>query len=220
MPHRMKNVYEKKIQKSKRTATHHKKNKKSRFLSGSKILPKPISSGMSVVELVEGSFLAYNSGRLSESCKLFVKEILEKDVTVGLSMTGALSPAGLGMSSIIPLIQSGFVDWIISTGAILYHDTHFAIGCDLHRGSPFLDDVVLRDEGVIRIYDILFDYSVLLSTDAFYRKLIQLPEFQKDMSTAEFHNRVGMESGSFDGRRYKLRIAAGVGVDIGNRERH
>lgn len=191
MPHRMKNVYEKKIQKSKRTATHHKKNKKSRFLSGSKILPKPISSGMSVVELVEGSFLAYNSGRLSESCKLFVKEILEKDVTVGLSMTGALSPAGLGMSSIIPLIQSGFVDWIISTGAILYHDTHFAIGCDLHRGSPFLDDVVLRDEGVIRIYDILFDYSVLLSTDAFYRKLIQLPEFQKDMSTAEFHNRVG-----------------------------
>ena len=146
---------------------------------------------MSVVELVEGSFLAYNSGRLSESCKLFVKEILEKDVTVGLSMTGALSPAGLGMSSIIPLIHSGFVDWIISTGAILYHDTHFAIGCDLHRGSPFLDDVVLRDEGVIRIYDILFDYSVLLSTDAFYRKLIQLPEFQKDMSTAEFHNRVG-----------------------------
>lgn len=191
MPHRMKNVFTKKVQKSKRTHSQLLKNKKSRFLSGAKILPKPITSTTSVVELVENTFLAYNSGRLAESCKLFVREILEKDVTVGVSMTGALSPAGLGMSSIIPLIQSGFIDWIISTGAILYHDTHFAIGCDLHQGSPFLDDVKLRDEGVIRIYDVLFDYSVLLSTDAFYRKIIQLPEFQKDMSTAEFHYLVG-----------------------------
>ncbi len=191
MPHRMKNVHNKKVQRSKRTEAQKKRNTRSRFLSGAKIQPKPITSRTSVVDLVESGFLAYNSGRLSEACRLYVKDILKDNVTVGLSMTGALSPAGLGMSSIIPLIRAGFVDWIISTGAILYHDTHFAIGCDLHRGSPFLDDVVLRDEGVIRIYDILFDYSVLLSTDAFYRQIIQLPEFQKDMSTAEFHYLVG-----------------------------
>lgn len=191
MPYRMKKVRSKKTQQSKRMHSQLHKNKKSRFLSGAKILPKPITSDTTVVDLVERNFLAYNSGRLSEACKLFTREILEKDVTVGVSMTGALSPAGLGMSSIIPLIQSGFIDWIISTGAILYHDTHFAIGCDLHQGSPFLDDVKLRNEGVIRIYDILFDYSVLLSTDAFYRKIIRLPEFQKDMSSAEFHNLVG-----------------------------
>lgn len=187
----MKDVHIQKAKKSKRTHSQLHRSKKSRFLSGAKILPKPITSETTVVDLVERSFLAYNSGRLSEACRLFVQDILEKDVTVGVSMTGALSPAGLGMSSVIPLIQSGFIDWIISTGAILYHDTHFAIGCDLHQGSPFLDDVKLRNEGVIRIYDIVFDYSVLLSTDAFYRKVIQLPEFQKDMSTAEFHNLIG-----------------------------
>ena len=112
-------------------------------------------------------------------------------MTVGLTMTGALSPAGLGISCIVPLIQAGFVDWIITTGAILYHDTHFAIGCDLHRGSPFMDDVLLHDEGVVRIYDIVFDYSVLLATDAFYRQIIQSPEFQKRMSSAEFHHLAG-----------------------------
>ncbi len=87
--------------------------------------------------------------------------MLEPDVTVGLSITGALTPAGLGMSSLIPLIESGFIDWIVSTGANLYHDTHFALGLTMHPGSPFLDDRKLRQEGVIRIYDILFDYKVL-----------------------------------------------------------
>jgi deoxyhypusine synthase len=89
------------------------------------------------------------------------------------------------------LIESGFVDWIVSTGANMYHDTHFALGHTLHKGSPFLDDIKLRDEWVIRIYDVLFDADVLYSTDAFYRKLIMLPEFQKKMSTSEFYYKTG-----------------------------
>jgi deoxyhypusine synthase len=108
-----------------------------------------------------------------------------------MSLTGALTPAGLGMSAIIPLIENGFVDWIVSTGANLYHDTHFGIGLKLHRGNPQISDVVLREEGVVRIYDIFFDYDVLLSTDEFYRQMIEGPEFQRDMSTAEFHYLAG-----------------------------
>lgn len=117
--------------------------------------------------------------------------MLEADVTIGMSLTGALTPAGLGGSCIVPLIKAGFVDWIVSTGANLYHDTHFAIGRSLHRGSPFIDDRILRREGVIRIYDILFDYDVLLSTDRFFRRVIRNEEFQKEMGTAELHYRLG-----------------------------
>jgi deoxyhypusine synthase len=61
----------------------------------------------------------------------------------------------------------------------------------MHQGTPFVDDVKLRKEGIVRIYDILFDYEVLLSTDEFYRKLISGPEFQRSMGTAEFHNLAG-----------------------------
>jgi deoxyhypusine synthase len=117
--------------------------------------------------------------------------MLEPDVTVGLSITGALTPAGLGMSALIPLIEGGFVDWIISTGANLYHDTHFGLGLAMHRGNAQVSDVVLREEGVVRIYDIFFDYDVLLSTDAFFRKIIGGKEFQRSMSSAEFHNLAG-----------------------------
>jgi deoxyhypusine synthase len=164
---------------------------KSSFLSGKKIIPQPIPKGIRVTELIDNYFQAYNAARLKEAAQLLSQKMLAHDVTIGMSLTGALTPAGLGGSCIVPLIKAGFVDWIVSTGANLYHDTHFAIGHSLHKGTPFVDDRVLRKEGVIRIYDILFDYEVLLTTDSFFRQLIALPEFQKEMSTAEFHYRIG-----------------------------
>src|SRR5215813_838970 len=161
--------------------------KKSKFLQGKRINPAPISSDTSLANLVDESFLAYNAARLREACLLFTQKMLEPEVTVGMSITGALTPAGLGISALIPLIKAGFVDWIISTGANLYHDTHFGIGLAMHQGNAQISDIVLREEEVVRIYDIFFDYTVLLDTDAFFRQIIEAPEFQKPMSTAEFH---------------------------------
>ena len=161
------------------------------YLSGSRIAPQAIAPGLSVRELVDGTFMAYNAARLREGCQLYCRRMLEPEVTVGVTLTGALTPAGLGMSALIPLIRAGFIDWIISTGANLYHDTHFGLGLPMHQGSPFVSDVVLREEEVVRIYDIFFDYSVLLDTDAFFRTIIGSPEFQRTMSSAEFHNLCG-----------------------------
>ncbi len=161
------------------------------FLRGQRIDPKPITGRETIPELVDQAFLAYNAGRLAEGCRLFAERMLEDDVTVGMSLTGAMTPAGLGMSTIIPLVEAGFLDWIVSTGANLYHDAHFGLGLAMHRGTPFADDVELREEGVVRIYDIFFDYEVLLSTDAFIREVSAGPEFQRPMSTAEYHYLLG-----------------------------
>jgi len=165
--------------------------KQSKFLRGRRIDPTPISPRTKLVDLVDGAFVAYNAARLREACWLFNQKMLEPDVTVGVTLTGALTPAGLGMSALIPLIKAGFIDWIISTGANFYHDTHFGIGLSMHEGDAQTSDIVLRAEEVVRIYDIFFDYSVLLNTDDFFRRVIEAPEFQKTMSTAEFHYRVG-----------------------------
>ena len=165
--------------------------KASRFLSGARILPPPVGGDVKAADLVDRFFLAYNAGRLREGARLLAEKMLARDVTVGLSLSGALTPAGLGASCLVPLVKAGFVDWIVSTGANLYHDAHFGLGMRLHAGSPFLDDRVLRDEGVIRIYDILFSYDVLLDTDAFFRQVLEADEFQAEMGTAEFHHRLG-----------------------------
>jgi len=165
----------------------HKKN----FLSGQRIYPDPIRGGMTVDRLIDETFLAYNGGRLQKACRLFTEKMLQDDVTVGLSLSGALTPAGVGRSCIIPLIKAGFVDWIASTGANLYHDTHYGLGMSLHRGSHEVDDTVLRREGVIRIYDVLFDYNVLLDTDNYLRAVMAEKAFDREMGTAELHYLLG-----------------------------
>ena len=164
---------------------------KRKFLKGKKIRPLPIPKDVRVTELVDEYFQAYNAGRLREICEIFAGRMLEPNVTVGVSITGALTPAGLGGSCIVPLMRAGFIDWIVSTGANLYHDTHFSIGHSLHRGTPFVDDRILRKNQIIRIYDILFDYNVLLSTDHFFRTILRTHEFQTEMGTAELHYRLG-----------------------------
>jgi len=160
-------------------------------ISGAAINPKAVTGKMSVADLVDTAFLAYNGRRLRDACRLFAEKMLADDTLVGISLTGALTPAGLGMSCIIPLIENGFVDWMVSTGANIYHDTHFGLGLKMFQGSAEADDIALRKSGVVRIYDIFFDYRVLLSTDAFFREIARQPEFQRAMSTAEFHYLAG-----------------------------
>ena len=154
-----------------------------------------------------------------EGAQLFTRKMLEPDVTVGMTLTGALTPAGLGIAVLIPLIEAGFVDWIISTGANLYHDAHFGLGLAMHRGDTRTSDVTLREEGVVRIYDIFFDYHVLLSTDAFFRQIMRAPEFQRPMSSAEFHYLCGKyvqerEKALGIGQRSLLSAAYACGVPI------
>lgn len=158
---------------------------------GDRILPRGVAAGGSVADLIDGAFLAFNGGKLQRACNLLATRILEDDVTVGLSLSGALTPAGVGRSCIIPLIENGFVDWIVSSGANLYHDAHFGLGLALFRGSEKLDDVTLRREGVIRIFDVLMDYDVLLETDEYIRKVLEEREFNRTMSTAELHYLLG-----------------------------
>src|SRR4051794_17460175 len=164
---------------------------RNKFAAYPRLNPFGIGKNISAADLIDQAFLAYNGGRLREAAKLLTEKMLPDDGFIGMSLTGALTPAGLGKSCLIPLMKAGFIDWIVSTGANLYHDLHYGLDMKLYAGSPFLDDVVLHRDGVIRIYDILFDYNVLLDTDAFVREVIQGPEFQRSMGTDEFHYLLG-----------------------------
>jgi deoxyhypusine synthase len=165
---------------------------KKQYLSGPRIFPPALTGRESLTHLIENDFLAYNSARLREGCRLFVEKMLEKDVLVGMSLAGALTPAGLGKAVVIPLMKAGFVDWIVATGANLYHDLHYAFNYPLHIGSPMVDDADLRRNDVVRIYDVLLGYTdCLMATDENLRKILRQPEFQKEMGTAELHHLLG-----------------------------
>lgn len=163
-----------------------------KFLSGPRILPRNITGKEKLSDVIDRTYLAYNAARLREGCHLFVEKMLEPDVTIGMSFAGALTPAGLGCSCIIPLIKAGFVDWIVATGANLYHDLHFALNYPVHMGSFKMDDTALRNNDIVRIYDVLLGYSdCLMATDEILRSILIQPEFQHEMGTAELHYLLG-----------------------------
>lgn len=164
---------------------------KAKYLAGKRILPKPIGKDTDVIKLID-NLDAYNGGRLRAACHLLRDKYSQDDVTIGLSLAGALTPAGLGPSTIIPLMNHGFVDWLVATGANMYHDIHYAFNLPMFRGSHNVDDADLKAKGVTRIYDILFDYEdVLMETDRRLREILVRPEFQKEMGTREFYHHLG-----------------------------
>src|SRR3954467_12135934 len=180
-------------------------------ISHKRIDPPALTGQTAVPAMIDEAFLSYNAGRLREACRLFATKMLGENALVGLSLSGALTPAGLGISCLAPLVEAGFIDWIVSTGANLYHDTHFALGMDMHQSRPGLDDLALREHQVIRIYDIVFDYENLLGTDRFYRTLCRGEAFQKTFGTAEFHHLVGKYLAAREddtGRRGRSLLAA------------
>ena len=177
---------------------------KKRLLSGQVIRPKPIRKTDTVVRLIDETFLAYNAARLREACRLYVTKMLRPRVTVAMSLAGALTPAGLGCSCIVPLIRKGFVDWIVSTGANLYHDLHFALNMPLHVGSHRVDDIELRKGGVVRIYDVLLDFNMLTATDETLKNILMQEEFQHEMGTAELHYLLGKYCAEFE-RKFGLK---------------
>ena len=167
---------------------------KKNYLTGKPITYYRPRGSADVRHLVDGGFQAFNAGRLSEACHIYTDKMLaaENDTTIGLTLAGALTPAGLG-GCVIELMERGLIDFVISTGANLYHDLHYALNFTLHRGSPFLNDVDLYEHGIIRIYDVLFPATVLLETDAYIRDFLVRAQLAGPMSTAEFHFRLGQD---------------------------
>jgi len=163
-------------------------------LSGKPIRYYRPKGSQDVRHLVDEGFQAFNAARLSEACAIFSEKMLDsgQDTTIALTVAGALTPAGLG-GCVIEMMERGLVDFLISTGANLYHDLHYALNFTLRRGSPFLDDVQLYEDGVIRIYDVLFPATVLLETDAYIRDFIVRSGLNAPTTTSELHYRLGRD---------------------------
>src|SRR3954470_15927429 len=171
-----------------------------------RIRPAPLEKGSpDVVALIENYFNAYNAARLREACQTFAR-MVDAGTTIGVSLSGALTPAGLS-SVLVPLIRNGFIDYLSSTGANLYHDLHFDLDLPLYRGGPDVatgaHDVKLREDGIIRVYDVLFPADVLYRTDEWVYRVLMAPEFRKRLSGAELHHGLG---------KYALETARKAGV--------
>jgi deoxyhypusine synthase len=177
------------------------KRSRSSFLSGRPIRYYRPRGSRAIRTLIDDGFQAFNAARLGEACRIFTDKMLASshDTTIALTIAGAMTPAGIG-GCVIAMMDRGLVDFIISTGANLYHDLHYALNFTLRRGSPFLDDRVLYEHGVIRIYDVLFPAQVLLDTDQFIRTFLEETRLRGPVASADLHYELG---------RYLLKVRPG-----------
>ena len=169
------------------------KQLRKRYLSRPPVEPMRLRKGMSVVDLVDvyRRAGAFNGGRLAEGCDLFGR-MIDSGATIALTVTGAMAPAGMG-GAIQAMIEAGFVDLVISTGANLYHDLHFALELPVVQGHFQVDDRELYRAGIERIYDVFITEDSLLDTDAFVREALEKapPELRGRISTARLHAYLG-----------------------------
>ena len=165
-----------------------------KFLTGEPVRYYRPRGSQEIRKLIDEGFQAFNAGRLNEACHVFSEGMLNpsNNTTIGMTMAGAMTPAGMG-GCVIELIDRGLVDFLISTGANLYHDLHYALNFTLHRGSPFLDDIALYEHGIIRIYDVLFPADVLLQTDEYVRDFLVRHDFDGPISSSKLHFLIGQD---------------------------
>jgi len=124
-------------------------------MEGDAVKQVKVRPGMTVGELVrelEASG-AFNGGSLAKAARITEEMFRDDKATTFVGLAGAMVPAGMG-GIVSDLIDRGYVDVLVSTGANLVHDIVEAIGCTHHHGSADCSDNDLRRQGINRIYDV------------------------------------------------------------------
>jgi len=154
------------------------------------VRPRGITGKETPVDVITQMFPAY-VGRQERRAYELMKRSVTEDCAVFLTLSGAMTPAGLHQSCLIPLIDRGIVDCITTTGANLYHDAHRIIGHRIREIEPNAGDLQYRLARIIRIYDLGFWEETLLETDKLFSAILRGEEFQKKMTTPELHYLLG-----------------------------
>jgi deoxyhypusine synthase len=173
-------------------ASPDKQNPRKAFERARDVHPVGITGREAPADIIEKMFPAY-VGRQERTAFELMRRSSQDDTCTFMTMSGAMTPAGLHQSCVIPLIERGLVDCLTTTGANLYHDAHRIIGHRIREIDPNAGDLAYRLARVIRIYDLGFREETLLETDKLFSALMMKPEYQRKMTTTELHNLLGKD---------------------------
>jgi deoxyhypusine synthase len=113
-------------------------------------------------QMSDTAFQARNLARAAAIVDLMQKD---KECAVIVTLAGSLISAGL-KQVLIDMIDNNMVDVIVSTGAnIVDQDFFEALGFRHYKGTQFMDDAILRDLHIDRIYDTYIDEDDLRVCD-------------------------------------------------------
>lgn len=166
--------------------------KENKYLKGKTIEPLRLEGNEKVADFIKNVYgnSGYNARRLGEACNIFSR-MINDNATICLTLAGAMTPIGMS-GPIIEMMRLGFIDFMISTGANLYHDMHRPYDMLMVQGEVNVDDKELNKCGIARIYDIFIqDSETLFPTDKCILNAIESLQLKDPISTAQLHKVIG-----------------------------
>jgi deoxyhypusine synthase len=188
---------------------------RSQLGGGASIEPLNLPGNESLVDMVDNVFAnsGFNGRRLAEACQLFSR-MINNETTIALTVAGAMTPIGMS-GPIIELIKRGFVDFIISTGANLYHDLHRPFDYPMEQGYFAADDDKLAEKKIARIYDVyIHDDKTLTATDNVVLRAMNAIPTERPMTTTELHHRLGQAVGEIAPHPEKSLVVTAAEYDL------
>ena len=179
------------------------------------IEPLDLDGVASLADLIDNVYArsGFNARRLAEAAKLYAR-MLSQPTTVGLTLAGAMTPIGMS-GVVISLIRAGFVDFIVSTGANLYHDLHRPYDAPMIQGHPDVDDNALAEKGIARIYDTFIeDGATLMATDKVILEALREFDSSSPFSSADLHYALGKSVGRSAPHPQKSLLAIAAEFDV------
>lgn len=161
-------------------------------LKGASVTPEPITGRETAQQLLDKAFPAF-VGRDLRNAYYTVRRAIKHEARVFATLSGAMTPAGLHFSCLIPLVEAGLINSLTTTGANCYHDIHRVLGDVIHEVNPYGDDLEYRDQNIIRIFDLGFDEDVLFRADEWFKQVLLKEHFQRRMGVVEMNWLLGRE---------------------------
>jgi len=188
---------------------------KAKYMTGPNIEPLQLRGNENLADLIDNVFArsGFNARRLAAAAQLF-RRMVDQPTTVALTLAGAMTPIGMS-GPIIDLIERGFIDFIISTGANLYHDLHRPFDMPMVQGYVHADDNELANTGIARIYDVFIeDDETLMATDRVILDAVKQLDPDQPVSTAVLHHALGQAVSRAAQHPEKSLLAAAAKYDV------
>jgi len=179
-------------------------------LMGGAVTGKPVTQCADLNEVFTAALPAFGGAYLRRVYDA-LRAVIEKRIPLVITCAGPVTVSDQHRAWLIPLIRAANTAYLTVTDAICYHDGHDSLRKTAERPirevELFGDDAQLRENGVIRVADTGFAEQVLFDQDAVATEILQLPEFQKRMTTTERNYLLGRH---YAEREKALSIAPGL----------
>jgi len=134
--------------------------------------------------------MSFTSRDTASAADILKRMIEDKDCTIILTLAGSTSAGGC-MQVYADMVRLNMVDAIVATGAsIVDMDFFEGLGFKHYKGTPFIDDTVLRDNYIDRIYDTYIDEEELQYCDRAIKAIADGLE-KRPYSSREFIREMG-----------------------------